>query len=173
MPKVPGKSALVTYEVVTDDSEIESILGQILSEVISPLVNQSKDALIKKVRPLATVNTSDTNAPAQASQVSAYKRENVDTPFLIPLGGRWAYSVSVVTNQSGHLAVRVSKGRIKGGFYRDKRTNEMVLTPDDPQNPISQAVHINIDRLKDWERLQAPVIQRLRQIEQEATASAK
>ena len=178
MTKVPGKTATVTYDIVTDDQELEGVLERILSEVISPLVNESKASLMKKA--LTTIQaTIQAQKPVPAASgatgettPSPYKRENIEVPFLIPLGGKWAYSVSIVTNQSGRLSVRVSKGTIKGGFYRNKKTDEMVLTPDDPMNPISQVVHINVDRLSDWERLQAPVIQRLRQIEQEVRANS-
>ncbi len=62
--------------------------------------------------------------------------------------------------------VRISKGQIQGNFYRDKKTNQMVLTPDDPMRPISQQNHINIKRLEEWEKLQGPVVSRLRALEE-------
>lgn len=172
MTKVPGKTATVTYDIVTDDTELEGVLERILSEVISPLVNESKASLMKKVQLAIQTQKVQTSSKSGETSTASYKRENVEIPFLIPLGGKWAYSVSIVTNQSGRLTVRISKGQIKGGFYRNKKTDEMVLTPDDPMNPISQVVHINVDRLSDWEKLQAPVIQRLRQIEQEVKANS-
>ena len=97
-----------------------------------------------------------------------YAKENLDEPELIPLGGEWAYAVSVI-GDGGEKSVRIAKGKIKGSFYRDKQTAKMVLKPNDKMNPITMPNRINIKRLSEWSNLQAPVLKRLQVLEASRT----
>lgn len=162
MAKISGKNATVTYEVSSQDPEIEQLIQQALSAHVNALVNHDKTRLQSIVaRPSETKPKNPSQSPKEK-----YAKENLEAPKLIPLGGKWAYSVALVTDESGKKEVRIAKGQIKGNFFRDKKTNEMVLTPDDPMNPISQINKINIKRLSDWEKLQEPVISRLRVLDE-------
>jgi hypothetical protein len=163
MARIVGRKATVTYEVISQDEETEELLQQIISETLSPIVNKDKDRLKALVK-LPVQSKRKKSASVEPSE--KYARENVETPELIPLGGEWAYSVALVSDEKSDKAVRIAKGKIRGGFYRDKTTKEMVLQPDDPRNPISLVNKINIKRLAEWDKLQAPVLKRLRAIEE-------
>jgi hypothetical protein len=163
MARITGKNGTVTYEVLSEDPEIEQLIQQALSTHVNALVNHDKarlQSLLSK-QPQMTPKNPTIQTPREK-----YARENLEKPELIPLGGKWAYSIALTTDQSGNKEVRIAKGQIKGNFYRDRTTKEMVLTPDDPMNPISQVNKINIKRLVEWEKLQGPVISRLRVLDE-------
>jgi hypothetical protein len=159
MVTISGKNGIITYEVLSQDPEIGQLIQQALSAHVNSLVNHDRtrlQSLIAKQPESKTKRNPSTQSPKEK-----YAKENLEAPKLIPLGGKWAYSIALIADQSGQKEVRIAKGQIKGNFYRDKKTNEMVITPDDPMNPISQINKINIKRLSEWEKLQEPVISRL------------
>jgi len=161
MTQIAGKLGTVTFEVVTDNEESKSLLHTIISNTVNSLVNQDTSRL----RHMLDSRIQPRKRPAGASPADKYSRENIEEPKLIPLGGQWAYSVSIVVDERGEKAVRIAKGQIKGGYYRDKETGQMVLKPNDPMNPISLVNKINIKKLSEWNSLQSPVIDRLQAME--------
>lgn len=159
MAKIVGKSATVTYEVLTTDEDAERLLQQAISTIVTPIVNQDREHWERIMS--GPTPTQPKKKESKGTAREEFGKQNIEAPELIPLGGEWAYSVGFVTDANGEKSLRIGKGKIRGGFYRDKKTNQMVLTPDDPMNPISLANHINIKRLSDWESLQLPVMRRL------------
>lgn len=106
-----------------------------------------------------------TRSIAYLVEGKCYAQDNIEAPVLIPLGGEWAFSVSFVENKYGGRQVRVGKGKIIGGYYRDRKTNEMILRPDDPMKPITLPNKLNVKRLEDWNKLQQHVVARLQALE--------
>jgi hypothetical protein len=162
MAKIEGKRGTVTYEVITTNTDTERLLSEVISNALKAIVNKD-DNKLKEM--LSTENEAQVKTRLKSSGVK-YSKEFMENPELIPLGGKWAFAVGITTDESGEKAVRISKGKIKGGFYRDKIANKMVLTPDDPKDPISQVSRINIKSFENWSNLQEPVIKRLRFIEE-------
>jgi hypothetical protein len=160
MAKIVGKNATITYEVLTSDEETEKLLQQTIFTIVTPIINQDREHWEKIIGVSAPASPKKKGSTGLARE--DFGKQNIEAPELIPLGGEWAYSVGFVTDAGGEKSVRIAKGKIRGGFYRDKRTNEMVLTSDDPMNPISLVNHINIKRLSEWENLQVPVMKRLK-----------
>jgi hypothetical protein len=163
MATITGKNGSITYEISSQDPEIGRLLQEALSVHVNALVNHDKERLQSILSKKPQTKAKD---PASQTPQEKYATENLEEPELIPLGGKWAYSVALISNKDGQKVVRISKGQIQGNFYRDKKTDRMVLTPDDPMRPISQANHINIKRLEEWEKLQEPVVSRLRALEE-------
>jgi hypothetical protein len=163
MARVVGKRATVTFEVIGEDNETEQLLQQIISDAISPIVNKDKERLKALIKlPAQPKNKKDTDKTVGEK----FARENIETPELISLGGEWAYSVALVRDDRNEKAVRIAKGKIIGTCYRNKTTNEMVLEPNNPKDPISLVNKINIKRLSEWDKLQSPVLKRLRALEE-------
>ncbi len=162
--KVVGKHASVTYDILTDDHETEEILQAVLSTQINALVNEDKNKL-RSIIGAATAPKKKIKSVEGDAQAEFHRKENLEAPELIALGGQWAYSVALMADDSGK-SVRIAKGKIRGNYYRDHATGEMVLQPDDPMNPISLVNKINIKRLSEWEKLQTPVVVRLTAIEE-------
>jgi hypothetical protein len=164
MARIVGKKATVTFEVISKDEETEQLLQQVILKTVSPFVNKDKErlkALIRLPAELRQKKTSDVTTVQKK-----YSRENIEVPELIPLGGEWAYSIALVSDKRNEKAVRIAKGKIIGNFFRDKKTGKMNLKPDDPRNPISLVNKINIKRLSEWDKLQSPVLKRLRALEE-------
>jgi hypothetical protein len=165
MVQVSGKHGTIIYEVVTQDEDTKRILDQVLANTLQSLVNEDTNRLKQKLSIATVPQKQQPHATTPGTPAEKYAKENVDVPDLLPLGGKWAYAVSIITDLSGEKEVRIAKGTIIGGFYRDRQTHEMVLKPDDPMRPIKQQNKINIKRVSDWTRLQAPVIKRLQALE--------
>ena len=161
MARVVGKNATVTFEVISNDQETEQLLLQTLTNMVGGLLKQDKDRL------KAALSTSPLpkQKPTSEAPEIKYAKERLEAPELIALGGKWAYSVGLVSDETSK-SVRIAKGTIKGAFYRDKQTNEMVLKPDDKMHPISEVNKINVKGLDEWSRLQKPVTERLKLIEE-------
>jgi len=168
MTQISGKNGTITYDIVTQDEESRQLLDQILANTLQSLVNEDKTHLKHQLN-IAIAPKKETSTGTPMTPAEKYAKENVEQPELIPLGGKWAYAVSIVTDASEEKSVRIAKGTIVGGFYRDKQTQKMVLKPDDPMRPIKMQNKINIKRLSDWSSLQAPVIKRLQAIEASKT----
>lgn len=164
MARIVGKKATVTFEVIGEDEEAEEMLKQIISEQLSSIVNKDKERLKALIKLPAQPKKKKADGTKNAEE--RFSRENIETPELLPLGGQWAYSVALVRDERNDKAVRIAKGKIKGNFWRDKTTNEMVLKPDDPMDPISLVNKINIKRLSEWDKLQSPVLKRLRALDE-------
>lgn len=161
MARVVGKNATVTFEVLTQDQETEQLLQQAISNMVGGLVDQDKERL-KGV--LANPIPQKKRVTTQPPSVK-YAKDRLEAPQLIALGGKWAYSVGIVSDDNGK-SVRIAKGPLKGAFYRDKSTGDMVLKPDDEMHPISEVNKINIKGSEEWGQLQLPVAQRLKLIEE-------
>jgi hypothetical protein len=161
MARVIGKSATVAFEVFTQDQETEQLLQQAITNMVQALVNQDK-ATLKGVSsaPSGTKKKVTTQEPA-----NKYSKERLEAPQLISLGGKWAYSVGIVGDVGGERSVRVAKGVLKGTYYRDKQSGNMVLKPDDEMHPISEPNKINIKSMDEWNQLVVLVTQRLKLIE--------
>jgi hypothetical protein len=164
LAKIVGKNATVTYDVVTEDKETEELLQSVLAIQVGALLNQDKGKLRDLSKTSIEPKTSQKSKAVQQSS-GILKKENIENPELIALGGEWAYSVAI-TDDGTSKSVRIAKGKIKGEFYRNHSTGEMVLNPEDPMNPISLVNKINIKRLSEWEKLQVPVLTRLKAIEE-------
>jgi hypothetical protein len=135
MARVVGKNATVTFEVISTDQETEQLLQQTLTNMVGGLLKQDKDRL------KAALSTSPLpkQKPTSEAPEIKYAKERLEAPELIALGGKWAYSVGLVSDETSK-SMRIAKGTIKGAFYRDKQTNEMVLKPDDKMHPISEVI---------------------------------
>lgn len=166
MVKITGKQAVVSYDVITQDSEVEQILEQIIASTLNPLINKDKQKL-KEMMNVPKQLPSHTISSQPNAQQSKFSKENLEPPQLIPLGGKWAYSVALVVDESGDKSVRIAKGTIVGGRYFDKETNEYKLKPDDPMKPIKQIGRINVKSLSEWTAIYPLVLPRLQQIEKE------
>jgi len=163
MTQITGKQGTITFDVVTDDKESKQLLDQIVANTLQSLVNEDKARLLQKLS-LPPPPKKLPSTPGPVSPAVKYARENVEEPILIALGGKWAYAIAIVSDDGGR-AVRIAKGTIKGSWYRDKQTNEMILKPNDKMDPITLVNKINVKRLSEWNNLQAPVMSRLQAIE--------
>ena len=164
MTQITGTQGTVTFEVVTENEEIRQLLGHVLKNQVTSLVNEQTTRLrqMLSIPPAPTKQASSGVPPTPAEK---YAKENIEEPELIALGGKWAYAISVVTSEGGEKSVRIAKGQIKGSYYRDKLTDKMVLKPNDKMAPISLVNKINIKRMSEWDQLQGPVVSRLQAIE--------
>jgi hypothetical protein len=160
MAKIKGKSATVTYDILTDSPEDEELLEQVISNTLGSIVNQNREQLKQRLQ-ITAVSPRKPRDPTKK-----FARENVDKPDLISLGGKWLYAVSVVSDEQGGKAVRIAKGQILGNWRRNKDTREMEYFPNDPMNPITLPSKINIKTLDEWNRLQTPVVGRLQVLEE-------
>src|SRR5687767_11566794 len=102
MATITGKNGSVTYEVLSQDPEIARLLQQALSVQVNALVNQDKARLqsILSKQPQAKAEDSGAQSPQEK-----YATENLEEPELIPLGGKWAYSVALISNKDGQKVV--------------------------------------------------------------------
>jgi hypothetical protein len=158
--KIKGKSATVTYDILTESPEDEALLEQVVSSALSSIVNQNREQLKQRLQ-IAAPALRKPRDPTKK-----YARENVDQPDLISLGGKWLYAVSVVSDEQGGKAVRIAKGQILGNWRKNKETHEMEYFPNDPMNPISLSNKINIKTLDEWNRLQPAVVSRLQVLQE-------
>jgi len=161
MAKVIGQHATVTFDILSQDPELEQLLEEVVSSTLKPLADEDKNHLRQRL----TGYVQTERRGAKQSPAVKHRKENVEPPVLIPLGGKWAYSVSMVVDEGGDKAVRIAKGPVVGAYYRDKATNQMQLHPNDSMNPIRLVSKINIKTLSEWHNLQVPVTARLEAIE--------
>ena len=163
MRVVEADGVKVNFDVIAEDSEKAQLIGEAISKSISPILKKD----IENLRIFISGRRQSKPVGLTGSPSEDYAQQNVETPVLIPLGGEWAFSVSIVQNKYGNRQVRIGKGKIVGGYYRDRKTNQMVLRPDDPLNPISLPNKLNVKSVEDWNRLQVPVMVRLRALNPE------
>lgn len=163
LARIVGKKTTVTFEVLSNDEDTEKLLQQVISETITPLLNKNN----KRLKAILKLPDKPETKSKPTSTKEKYSKKNLEKPELIPLGGKWAYSVALVRDWNNNTCVRIAKGQIRGNFYRDKESGEMVLTPDDPMNPISLVNKINIKRFSEWDKLQKLVLIRLHALEQQ------
>src|SRR5438132_14004225 len=111
MTTITGKNGSVTYEVLSQDPEIGQLIGQALSAHVNTLVNDDKARLLSILskQPQTKAKDSATQTPQEK-----YATENLEKPELIPLGGKWAYSIALITDPKGQKEVRIAKGQIIG-----------------------------------------------------------
>ena len=154
MLEVKGKSGTVNFDVDAADEETTAALEMLISSAVKVIVD--KDGA--KLKELLTAK------PNTRSHSSQYSRENLEPPLLLPLGGEWTYSVALTEDASGGKSVQICKGKIIGDFRKNPETGKVVLTPNDPLNPITKVNKINIKRLEEWAELQRPVASRLKEL---------
>ncbi len=159
MAKLTSENATITFDVFAPDQETQQLLNQAVTHSLGHLLKQDRDHL----KQITLSQSPQQKEPSSAPPEEKYAKNRLEAPELKSLGGKWFYSVGIVSDSNGKM-VRIAKGPIKGSWYRDRQTEEMVANPDDPLHPISEVNKVNIKGAEEWTWLHSKVMQRLQAI---------